>query len=74
MELTENVFGRSENIAVVNRRHGRPPQQSSIPTFEGLSDNSSPSGETEGGLDEAFYGDDGFEEEELDLEGYEIDE
>ena len=77
MELTENVFGRRDKKAVVNRRHGKAPQQTTSPlqTFPGggFEDESSPSGETEGGLEENFYGDDGFEEEELDLEGYEID-
>jgi len=78
MELTENVFGRTEKSAFVNRRHGEAPVQTSSPLQasprEGLEDDSSPSGETEGGLDEDFYGDDGYEEEELDLEGYEIEE
>ncbi len=78
MELTEMVFGRAGREALVNRRHGQAPQQTSGPLQTspggGFEDESSPSGETEGSLDEAFYGDEGFEEEELDLEGYEIDE
>ena len=76
MELTENVFGRTERKPLVNRRHGKAPMQSLIQTYpgEGLSDDSSPSGETEGSFDETFYGDDGFEAEELDMEGYEIEE
>ena len=78
MELTENVFGRSEKKPVVNRKHGKAPQQTSGPLQTspggGFEDESSPSGETEGGLEETFYGDEGFEAEELDLEGYEIDE
>ena len=76
MELTENVFGRTEKKALVNRRHGQPPLQSPLQTSPrgDLEDEPSPSGETEGGLDETFYGDEGFEAEELDMEGYEIDE
>ncbi len=76
MELTENVFGRKERTAIVNRRHGQPPLQSLTPTSsgDGLQDEPSPSGEAEGGIDETFYGDEGFEAEELDMEGYEIDE
>ena len=76
MELTENVFGRTDKKALVNRRHGMPPQQSAFSTFQ---ENSSPSGESEEDLeeeaiDEDFYGDEGYESEELDLEGYEINE
>ena len=76
MELTENVFGRTERKALVNRRHGRAPLQSANSHHPrgGFEDDSSSSGETEGGVDENFYGDDGFEAEELDLEGYEINE
>jgi hypothetical protein len=78
MELTENVFGRIEKKPMVNRRHGKAPQgtSSSHQTSPkgGFEDESSPSGETEGGIDESFYGDEGFESDELDLEGYEIDE
>lgn len=78
MELTENVFGRKEKKAIVNRRHGQPPLQTSgpLPTSPSgeFEEEASSSGETEGGLDESFYGDDGFEAEELDMEGYEIDD
>ena len=78
MELTENVFGRTERKAFVNRRHGQAPLQSGgshLTSRRGsFEDEPSPSEETEEGFDEAFYGDDGFEAEELDMEGYEIDE
>ena len=76
MELTENVFGRTEKKAFVNRRHGQPPLQTilSDPAIKGddSSEDSLPiEGEVEEGL---LYGDEGFEAEELDMEGYEIDE
>ncbi|MBR6032207.1 MAG: hypothetical protein IKP36_09650 [Bacteroidaceae bacterium] len=78
MELSENVFGRTEKKPVVNRRHGKAPRQKDTPdqaiSGEDMADDSSPSGETEGGLDESFYGNEGFEEDELDMEGYEIEE
>lgn len=69
MELTENVFGRIEKKPIVNRRHGLPPLQD-------LASAAEPSVEEEEKeeIDEAFYGDEGFEAEELDMEGYEIDE
>lgn len=74
MELTENVFGRSQKAALVNRRHGEAPLQS-LSLSQGEED--SPASETtEEAEEEAekFYGDEGFEEDELDFEGYEIDE
>ncbi|MBP5630483.1 MAG: hypothetical protein J6W97_02865 [Bacteroidaceae bacterium] len=70
MELTENVFGRTEEKAIVNRRHGLPPMQSLIEEEEQQED----SAEKQEEIEEGFYGDEGYEEEELDLEGYEIDE
>lgn len=80
MELTENVFGRKEQNAIVNRRHGQPPLQA-VPDFDasaeeesGLADLSSASEEEGEEGTESFYGDDGFEADELDMEGYEIDE
>ena len=77
MELTENVFGRKEMKAIVNRRHGQPPLQTVaspdlIPEEE-RSAASFPSEEAEEEA-ESFYGDDGYEADELDMEGYEIDE
>lgn len=67
MELTENIFGHPQTEPIVSRRHGTAPQQTLIeedviPT------------ETNNEIDENFYGDDGFEEDEIDLEGFEINE
>jgi hypothetical protein len=84
MELTENVFGRTEKKAFVNRRHGLAPLQS-VNSFLKASQRGnfqeSPSTEREleenfeeEAIEEDFYGDDGFEADELDLEGYEINE
>ena len=70
MELTENVFGRTEKKAIVNRRHGLPPMQSRVEEEEQQEDST----EKQEEIEEGFYGDEGYEEEELDLEGYEIDE
>ena len=76
MELTENVFGRTEKKAIVNRRHGLPPHQSLSNLKREVKEDSSfreDPGEPDE-ISENFYGDDGFEAEELDLEGYEINE
>lgn len=70
MELTENVFGRTEKKAIVNRRHGLPPMQSLI---EEEVQTNEPTEDIEE-IEEDFYGDEGFEVDELDLESYEIDE
>ena len=80
MELTENVFGRTEKKAVVNRRHGQPPLQVILAPDASVEDEESPAAFASSSEEEAeeggenFYGDDGFEAEELDMEGYEIDE
>ncbi|MBQ8455057.1 MAG: hypothetical protein IJ537_06950 [Bacteroidaceae bacterium] len=70
MELTENVFGRTEKVAIVNRRHGLPPVQSLVEEEEQTTEQT----ESPEEIEEGFYGDEGFEAEELDMEGYEIDE
>ena len=69
MELTENVFGRNEKEPIVNRRHGQPPLQDLASPTDLLAEE-----EDREEIDETFYGDEGFEAEELDMEGYEIDE
>lgn len=77
MELTENVFGRTEKKAFVNRRHGLAPSQAannSIKIKDNTSSRESEENLEEEAIEEDFYGDDGFEAEELDLEGYEINE
>ena len=83
MELTENVFGRTERKAFVNRRHGLAPLQTPSNSLsrgknkeQGTSSlrDSREEFDDDDALDEKFYGDEGFENEELDLEGYEIDE
>lgn len=76
MELTENVFGRTERKAFVNRRHGLAPLQSakSSPQDRFSSSREPEEDLEEEAIEENFYGDDGYEAEELDLEGYEINE
>lgn len=69
MELTENVFGRTEKKAIVNRRHGLPPMQELASAADIAADD-----DVREEIDETFYGDEGYEAEELDMEGYEIDE
>lgn len=74
MELTENVFGRTEKKAFVNRRHGKAPFQTSSSSKVEERESEAYSEEAEDEISENFYGDEGFEDEELDLESYEIDE
>ena len=69
LELTETSFGESvpaEGVAI--RRHGKAPSQYQL-NDEVQSTN--PTIQTEE-LEEEFYGEDGFEEEDLDLEGFDI--
>lgn len=70
MELTETVFGQRQTMPIVNRRHGLAPMQTLLQTEEQAKDPAEKNEE----IDEDFYGDDGFEADELDMEGYEIDE
>ena len=70
MEISELLFGQPEPKGRISKKHGTPPAQhineefTSQPISEGADE------ETE----EEFYGDDDFEEGELDMEGFEIDE
>lgn len=70
MELTENLFGQPEPKPRVSRRHGKAPLQSVQDEDEAAP--AANAGGAESG--ESFYGEDGFEDEELDLEGFEISE
>lgn len=70
MEISELLFGQPENEGRISRKHGIPPEQQ-------LSDDSTiqPIAEsTDEDTEEDFYGEDGFEEGELDMEGFEIGE
>lgn len=69
MELSEILFHRAEDAGKVNRRHGVAPTQFIVEEEE----ETTPQTSSEN-IEEQFYGDDGFEAEELDMEGYEIDE
>lgn len=68
MELTENIFAQPEPKPRVSRRHGTAPQQTMGETALAAAD-ASTSGVS---LEEDFYGDDGFDDDELDPEGFEI--
>lgn len=68
IELTENIFGKPQPKPAISKRNGTPPPQFKEEEIE----------ETKQAEDidtgEQFYGDDGFEEEEFDPEGFEIAE
>lgn len=70
MELTENIFGKTVSAPHINRRHGTPPPQFFTYT-QPEETNSRQAGEE---IEESFYGDEGFEADELDNEGFEINE
>ncbi len=72
MELTENLFGDPVPEPIVNRRHGTAPYQVLDEEPEATKP-ATPQPSTEE-LEEDFYGDDGFEADELDAEGFEINE
>ena len=69
MEISEIIFGHPEKKGRISRMHGIPPTQL---LKEELA--ASPTESTDSEIEEDFYGDDDFEEGELDMEGFEIDE
>ena len=69
IELTETLFGSRQERPEVKRRHGMPPMQTledDEPAPAPTSNSIAPE------LDESFYGDEGFEEDEFDPEGFDI--
>lgn len=70
IEVTEVSFEKIPFETAVSRRHGKAPAQGEYE--EEKSTQQKESAEEEMGED--FYGTEGFEDEELDMEGFEIDE
>ena len=68
MELSENIFSKSQPEPIVSRSHGTAPAQ-----YEEEEIETKPT-ETSTELGEEFYGDDGFDADEIDMEGFEINE
>ena len=69
LELTETSFGeRVAEGGKLTRRHGASPSQYQTDEEQPLAAQGSVSEE----LAEEFYGEDGFEEEDLDMEGFDI--
>lgn len=69
LELTETSFGDRLDKATIKRRVGVPPAQSleeEEPVAVATNNNIAPE------LDESFYGDEGFEADEFDEEGFDI--
>lgn len=73
LELTETSFGVRQDKPVVSRRAGLPPvqieEEEEIPTPTPVV---SQQADREAEIDEAFYGDEGFEADEFDPEGFDI--
>lgn len=70
MEISEILFGQPEKEGRISRMRGVPPVQHQTEDMTTLSSPSSNEEEVE----EDFYGDEGFDDEELDMEGFEINE
>ena len=69
MELTENIFGQPQREPCVSRRHGDAPLQHLADD-----DDITPKPEVQAEEVENIYEDDGFDESEIDMEGFEISE
>ena len=70
MELTENIFGHTPSESRVSRRRGMAPPQTLVVAQE----EEKAATQTYDEIEEDFYGDEGFEADELDAEGFEINE
>lgn len=70
MELTENLFGKSLTEPQIGRERGCAPQQ--FVTLQ--QENEVQTTQNSEDIEEDFYGDDGFDADELDSEGFEINE
>lgn len=69
LELTETTFGDPVPAGgILTRRHGKSPDQYPIAEEPKPATTNTISEE----LEEEFYGEDGFEEEDLDMEGFDI--
>ena len=71
MELTEIIFGEQLECPVCSRQHGEPPCQ-----FAEGNEEQIPLSETKAkmDLDEDFYGQDSFDNDEFDPEGFDFTE
>lgn len=70
MELTETIFGNRQPEPCVNRRCGQPPLQTIID--DDMPVTPQPVTTAESDIEEDFYGDEGFEADEFDEEGFDI--
>lgn len=69
LEVTETSFGKTLAEPVVRRSHGKAPMQMLIEEEFAAQPQSTAESED---LEESFYGDDGYDEEELDEEGFDV--
>lgn len=72
LEVTETSFGGSVGEPKIRRRYGEAPMQMLMDDNFGEQPTTTPTPTDEEEEDESFYGDDGFEEDELDAEGFDV--
>lgn len=72
MELTEIIFGEQLEEPVCSRQHGEAPLQYPDPELESTQPVTEAKGKMD--MDEDFYGDDSFDSEEFDPEGFDVTE
>ncbi len=70
MEVTETSFGKTLSQPIIRKRHGEAPLQMQIEEELVIAPTRQPGTEEE--IEESFYGEDGFEEGELDEEGFDV--
>lgn len=73
LEVSEVTFGKSNKTTSISRKHGKAPTQNTVNGEEEYIPMQNPTTE-ETIVEEDFYGSEGFEDGELDMEGFEINE
>ena len=68
LDVAECSFGKSTDEPIVTRRHGSAPEQFLLQEMPVVATTTTESAN----VDEEFYGNDGFEADEIDEEGFEI--
>lgn len=72
LELTETIFGSRQDKPEVKRRAGMPPAQTLEEDDEPIVAPQKKQTDEDEELDENFYGDEGYEADEIDEEGFDI--
>lgn len=74
MEMVENIFGEKMEKVIVSRRKGQTPPQFEIEEIPEIPTTTPTTPQPIEEPEENFYGDDTFDDGEIDMEGFEVEE